>query len=252
LTALRGYCGLLLGEQLGSVTPDQKEVLARMQRSANRLSRMANTMFQFSVAQATKTLDLKQGDIRECIEQALYEVAPYADEKRITISVNVMPSPESLLFEPSQLEQMLVNLLDNACKFAPCAGLIEVRGYPFFWERRVGRVQSTKSADRRHAQVNGPNAFRVDVHDSGPGIPAAHIEDIFGEYTSYSGGCDRSGGGLGLAICKLIVDQHKGRIWAESVPTGATFSFVLPFQRAKTHMPSEGGSFGKVSAGGVS
>jgi signal transduction histidine kinase len=251
LTALRGYCGLLLAEQLGSVAPEQKEVLARMQRSANRLSRMANTMFQFSVAQANKSIDLKPGDVRECIEQALHEIAPYADEKRITLSVDVIASPEPLLFEHSQLEQVLVNLLDNACKFTPCAGFIEVRGYPFFWERRAGRGLATKPGDRRQSQLSGPNAFRVDVHDSGPGVPAAHMEDIFGEYTSYPGGCDRSGGGLGLAICKLIVDQHKGRIWAESVPAGATFSFVLPFQGAQTHSRGEECSFGKAAARGV-
>jgi signal transduction histidine kinase len=69
----------------------------------------------------------------------------------------------------------------------------------------------------------------VDIRDSGPGIPAEHLDRIFEEYTSYSGGQDRSGGGLGLAICRLILSRHGGRIWAESSSEGAVFSFVLPF-----------------------
>ena len=54
---------------------------------------------------------------------------------------------------------------------------------------------------------------------------------IFEEYTRYAGGSDRSGGGLGLAICRMILTRHKGRIWAESTATGAMFSFVLPLQQ---------------------
>jgi signal transduction histidine kinase len=70
----------------------------------------------------------------------------------------------------------------------------------------------------------------VDIRDSGPGISPEHLTEIFQQYTSYAGSLDRSGGGLGLAICKLIVTSHGGRIWAESIEDGALFSFVLPFE----------------------
>jgi signal transduction histidine kinase len=56
-----------------------------------------------------------------------------------------------------------------------------------------------------------------------------NLEKIFEEYTSYAGGQDRSGGGLGLAICKFILNLHQGQVWAESGENGSTFSFVLPF-----------------------
>jgi signal transduction histidine kinase len=90
--------------------------------------------------------------------------------------------------------------------------------------------------DRRAKQVKTPNSFRVDIRDSGPGIPAAHVVRIFEEYTSYSGGQDRSGGGLGLAICRMILEQHRGRVWAESHTAGAVFSFVLPVQPVDTRV----------------
>jgi len=62
------------------------------------------------------------------------------------------------------------------------------------------------------------------------GILPEHLDLIFEEYTSYSGARDRSGGGLGLAICKMLVAEHKGAIWAQSQRQGTTISFVLPLQ----------------------
>lgn len=233
LTALSGYCGLLLDEDLGSLTADQREVLQRMHHSTRRLSRMANAMFQLSIRQRVdQRPNLQPGNIRECIEQSLHEMMPFFDEKQLNVTLNINPPPESLAFESAQLEQVLINLLDNACKFTPRTGSIEIRGYPFFWERRCV-ITKPDSADRRMRAINAPNAFRVDISDSGPGIPHSQLDRIFEEYTSYSGCQDRSGGGLGLAICKLILSQHHGHVWAENTPSGAVFSFVLPLQRIK-------------------
>src|SRR5258708_27231423 len=68
-----------------------------------------------------------------------------------------------------------------------------------------------------------------------------NLEKIFEEYNSYSGGQDGSGGGLGLAICKFILNLHQGQVWAESGGNGSTFSFVLPFiqQEAQLAIMSE-------------
>ena len=182
-------------------------------------------------------MNLEKGDIRDCVSQALHELAIALEDKRISVAVNIDPADE-LYFERVQMEQTIVNLLDNACKFTPRAGSIEIRGYPFFWERRAGQPASLdRSLDRRVRQLELPNSFRVDIRDSGPGIPPAHIEKVFEEYTTYSGGHDRSGGGLGLAICRMILHQHRGRVWAESDPAGAVFSFVLPL-RQKAAGPS--------------
>jgi two-component system, OmpR family, sensor histidine kinase VicK len=76
-----------------------------------------------------------------------------------------------------------------------------------------------------------PNSYRVDIRDSGTPISPQYLESIFEEYTSYSAGGDRSGGGLGLAICRTIIDQHRGRVWAENTDKGPVFSVVLPFRR---------------------
>lgn len=235
LTALTGYCGLLLSEPLGPLTESQKEILRRMQRSAKRLSRMANAMFELSIGRHVKRQpEVAPGDIRECLEQALHEIAPFADDKSITIRADFMPADPPLPFEANQIEQVLINILDNACKFTPKGGVIEIRGYPFFWERRTSRSSIPQNADRRRTVTTEPNTYRVDIQDSGTPIPEEYLERIFEEYTSYGGGRDRSGGGLGLAITKMLVTQHEGRVWAANTDAGPMFSFVLPLCRRES------------------
>ncbi|HUA57490.1 MAG TPA: HAMP domain-containing sensor histidine kinase [Verrucomicrobiae bacterium] len=230
LTALSGYCGLLLEEPLGTLTEPQKEVLRRMLHSARRLSRMAAAMFELSVGRQVKVApNLQPNDLRECLDQALHETMPFADEKRISINVDMAPCGYQLYFEAGQIEQALINILDNACKFTPRNGSIEIRGYSYFWERRVCRLSVSASAERRQEHCNEPNSYRLDIQDSGTPIPVEHLERIFEEYTSFDGCRDRSGGGLGLAITHMIMAQHKGRVWAENTSFGPMFSLVFPF-----------------------
>jgi len=232
LTALSGYCGLLLGEPLGPLSESQREVLRRMQHSAKRLSRMTSAMFQLSVGRQVKRLpDLRPGDLRECLEQALHEIIPFADEKGIAIRVDLAQCDLPLYFEAGQMEQVLINVLDNACKFTPRSGSIDIRGYPFFWDRRMSKSSLRPATERRWRATTEPNAYRVDIQDSGNAIPEEHLERIFEEYTSYAGGRDRSGGGLGLAITRMIVNQHDGAVWAQNAESGPMFSFVLPMYR---------------------
>ncbi len=231
LTAINGYCGLLIAEPLGTLNEEQKEVLRRMQRSAKRLARMTSAMFQLSVRGRAKSNapDLSPGDVRDCMQQALHEITPSIDKKHIKLSVEMDTPRGSMLIDKTQVEEVLLNLLDNACKFTPEGAAISVKGYSYFWDRRNGIAPLGKTADRRQANTRIPNSFRLDIQDSGPGIPAEHLESIFEEYTRYSENQDRSGGGLGLAICKMLTQAHRGRIWAESNHSGATFSLVLPF-----------------------
>ncbi len=187
LTSLCGYCGLLVDQRLGPLNKSQVDLLSRMQHSITRLSRLADAMFDLSVGRNVKREpDLQTGDVEAAINQAIHDVMPHADEKKIRITRrSVHPT-----------------------------------------------VASTSNGDGVRSILT-PNAYRIDVRDSGSGIPCEHLESIFEEYTSYSGGTDRSGGGLGLAICRMIVDAHRGTMWAESGPDGTQFSVVLPQPEAK-------------------
>jgi signal transduction histidine kinase len=228
LTALNGYCGLLLEGLLGPLQPEQKEVIHRMAQSGKRLARMSSSLFTLSLARRVgRPVQLQEYSIEDCVQQAIHELSAVTTEKGISISVALHPVACPLFFEPTQFEQLLINLLENACRFTPRRGSIEISGYPFFWERRSRRA-ANGSIERRATVSSEPNVYRIDISDSGPAIPEGFLPLLFEEYTSYSGPDDRSGGGLGLAICRTIAESHQGGIWVSSGEDGVTFSFVFP------------------------
>jgi signal transduction histidine kinase len=231
LTAINGYCGLLLSEAMGSLEEKQVDVLRKMRQSSHRLSRMAEAMYQLSMdGQATSGVSLRKENIRTCIEQCIHEVAPAAATKQISISLHLDPPTAELYLERTLIEQALINFLDNACKFTSKAGLITIQGGPVFWERRSKVSNIAPITERRRQTSDEPNGYRVDISNSGRAIPMEHLDEIFEEYASYSGGQDRSGGGLGLAICRMIIAQHEGRVWAENTDKGPQFSFIIPIK----------------------
>lgn len=231
LTSITGYCGLLLSGQMGALDPSQTELLQRIEGSAKRLSRLANGMFQLGVRRFKPSEpNLVQGNMLTTIDGALADVDAFLQQKRITTTVDLDEPDGELLFEPEQITQVLINILENAYRFSPKRSAIEIKGYSYFWERRSRTGRERKDhPERRSRQEPYLNCYRIDISDSGPGIRPEHLSSIFEEYTSYSGGKDRSGTGLGLAISKGIIELHKGRIWAEPRLSGATFSFVLPY-----------------------
>lgn len=233
LTALTGFCGLLSSGELGPLSSVQQQVLERMQRSAARISSMASAMFELSAGpRLGRKPDLREGNIVDALRQAVHETEPQARDKHIELRMErVMDPPVALHFEAAQIEQVMVNLLENACRFAPKYGVVEIAAYPCFWDRREGATRVAPMGRERRGSADGaPNAYRVDVSDNGPGIPGEKLGEIFEEYTSYSGPRDRSGGGLGLAICRLIISRHGGHIWAEARSEGSLFAFVLPLR----------------------
>jgi signal transduction histidine kinase len=227
LMAASGYCSILLEKSMGPLNHNQADVVRRIQHSVEKLTRMAAGMLELSVGKhVTRVPDLRESSLENSITTAIHEIEPLVRDKQITLSVNMNDSEAPLYFEPQQIEQVIVNLLENACKFTPKGGTIEIRGYP--------ACSSAYSSHAEARDIAHLNAYRVDVSDSGSGILPEHLENVFEEYTSYGGSQDRSGGGLGLAICKMILLAHRGRIWAENSSSGARISFVLPLGHQRT------------------
>ena len=236
LTSLNGYCGLLLDGKLGALSNEQTAVLERIQRSVERLTRIVSTMFDLSTGRSSESQpDYRTGDLIGCAEQALHEIEPQLRERRIHLDVRFQQPAGELCFDEQHMEQVFLNLLDNSCKFAGREGMIRVVGYPYFWERRVNG--GPFAGDRRQpgAPNTSFNSYRIDISDNGPGIPPDQVEQTFDESTVYSGGNDRSGAGLGLAIARMLVRQHQGHIWAESKTSqGTTFCVVIAHQQELT------------------
>jgi len=144
-------------------------------------------------------------DLRQLIGSSVEIYSLAAREKGIQIKEEIAPSLAHLEADPRRLEQVLGNLLSNALKFTPEGG-----------EVLVG------------AACN-PKEIEIWVKDTGVGIPANEIGQIFEKYKQTSSGAtsEHKGTGLGLVICKMIVEAHGGTIRAQS-DHGATFTFTLP------------------------
>ena len=125
----RGYCGLLLDRQLGPLNAEQLTALEKMQHSVKRITRLSNGMLQIGMESEPI---MKLEDINDLIQQAMGEVKPVAESKRLTLHADVTVPAKPLWFEPWQIEQVLVNMLDNVCRLTPHGGRVYVKAFPAF------------------------------------------------------------------------------------------------------------------------
>lgn len=230
LTAASGYAGLLREQVLGPLNSNQIDLLRRMEYNLKKLTRLASEIFELSVVkQGNRRPELQECSIETLLRRAVDEVAPFSDEKNITVSLELSDSGTPLFLDPEQIGQVLVNLLENALKFTPKGGHVAVRGYPAGWTSPMHHQGlGERDAQRPIGVPTGAVAYRIDVSDTGSGIAPEQLEGLFEEFTPYRGAQDRSGGGLGLAICRMILKAHGGQIWAENHPAGTRLSLVLP------------------------
>jgi len=207
LHSIIGFVDIILMGKTGPVSETQRDFLETVRQQAETLQIMINDLLEFS--------RLESGQIRLRIERVLVgqvvrgvvaRLAPLADEARLQL-INLVPGDLGLIAaDEPRLEQVVTNLLSNAIKFTP-QGSVTIRA------------------------VDLGHEVQVSVADTGIGIPADQLERIFDRFYQVDGTVTRSyrGAGLGLTICRHIVEYHSGRVWAESVEgQGSTFHFVLP------------------------
>ena len=170
-------------------------------------------------AMVTNLLDMariQSGDIRLRVEwQSLEEIigsalkAAQGSLGPRRISVRIDPAVPLVECDAVLIERVLANLLENAGKYTPALSPIEI----------IVRADA--------------DAVRVSVQDRGPGVPAGQEDAIFDKFTRGNTESATPGMGLGLAICRAIIEAHRGRIWVEPTriegqESGATFTFTLP------------------------
>jgi len=207
-------------------TPDPRlrQYLFRLRENADRLSRLISNLLDLSRLEAGR-IELNRAAIRigDIINQAAETIRPLAAAKEIAITVeSELPERETWV-DPDRVHQIFINLLGNAVKFTPATGRINVSAR---LRTRLERVNETLD----ETGESSASAIEVAIQDSGEGIPASEQEAIFDKfYQAQRRGPKVPGAGLGLAICKTLVELHGGRIWVESkIGQGSRFVFTLP------------------------
>lgn len=217
LTSMRASLGLIASGSLDKRPEKQRQMIEMAIGNSERLIRLVNDILDFdSVQKGRLPLHRQPIEAVDMLRRAADVAHNAATQARITFKVN---APSAVVFaDESRVLQVLNELVANAIKFSPHDTIIRLSAQP---------APSTDPA----ASASGLGEVCFIVEDQGRGIAADKLERIFDRFQQgdASDSRDLGGTGLGLALCRSIVEQHGGRIWAESSPgQGSRFLFTLP------------------------
>ncbi|MFY9561403.1 MAG: HAMP domain-containing sensor histidine kinase [Terriglobales bacterium] len=231
LAILNGYIELLQSEKLGSLNERQREVLRDMFSSGQRLQHFIQDFLTFSVLETGELrMQYELGDINACLSEVCHLWSSRFQERGLALYFLANEKVSPLPFDPPKIQRVISNLLENASKFTPQGGTVWLHAEPYMWERRAAS-QPAASGERRRQPASGPNAVKVSVSDTGPGIPPEYHQEIFDDFFRMPGSEASEGMGLGLAIARRLVQGMGGKIWVESEPgAGCKFSFLIPLK----------------------
>jgi signal transduction histidine kinase/CheY-like chemotaxis protein len=209
LTAIMSGVAILEDGLVGPVNQDQKSWLLKIGDGSRKLLDLINDFLDLSKIEAGRfDLVKEEVELAAAVNASLEDFAVLLREKKIALTNRLAGTNYRVEADRGRLGQVLTNLVSNALKFTTERGAIEIGGCP-----------------------HNASAIKVWVKDTGVGIPAAEMGNLFDKYRQTQSGkrSKHKGTGLGLAICKMIVESHGGTIWAESTEgRGTTFFFTLP------------------------
>ena len=227
LASMRETTELLLDGIPGALTDRQKRLLELNLRSNQRLSSMIGNLLDLSRMEAgVMEYELRSQDLLPLLQTAIAEFEAQAREKHIEIRCSLPQPPLLVQCDEDRIVQVFANLIGNAIKFSPPASAIEVQA-----EAATEVPSGAPSGFRRSRFApaeNGTYAL-VSIFDSGPGVPDADKKKIFEKFHQVKLGVKLPGQGvgLGLAICRTIVDAHHGAVWVEDNPGGGSVFRLL-------------------------
>jgi signal transduction histidine kinase len=231
LAILNGYIELLQSQKLGPLNDRQREVMGDMFSSGQRLQQFIHDFLTFSVLETGELrMQYIDGDINVCLSEVCRLWSGRFQERGLALYFLANDKLTPFAFDGPKIQRIISNLLENASKYTPQGGTVWLHAEPHMWERRTV-TKSASSGDRRRQSLNQPNAVKVSVADTGPGIrPEFHLE-IFDDFFRLPGSESAEGMGLGLAIARRLLQGMSGKIWVESEPgAGSKFSFLIPLK----------------------
>ena len=216
LGAARTALELLATEPSQCFSPDQQQELGIARNQVIKMQKLVNRILDVNQLENRQMpLCCATTRLNELIAEAIHIQTPLAAAKGQRLESDVPPDLPPAWADMELIGQVLQNLVDNAIKFAPPGGAI--------------RVTTRQWTDRDRPTL------LVSISDTGPGIPDEIKNRLFGRFVR--GRQKGHGSGLGLAFCKLAIEAHGERIWAESAPgQGATFKFTLALAESPTQV----------------
>jgi len=209
-------------EQLGE---KGRDYLERILNSASRMRRLIDDLLAYSRV-TTKGLSFTPVSLNQVVEEVVGDLEGRLQQSGGAITFDELPS---ITADPLQMRQLFQNLLANALKFhrPNVAPQVTVTSAPI-----------SPAADSDNGQQSGKQ-LQVKISDNGIGFEPEYKERIFDLFQRLHGRNDYEGTGIGLAICKKIVERHGGTISAEGIPeNGAVFTITLPLPGAEREEPS--------------
>jgi two-component system, OmpR family, sensor histidine kinase KdpD len=202
LTAITGAASVLVEQELDSDT--RRDLAETIYEESDRLNRLVTNLLEMTRIEAGSIQVRKEWQpIEEVVGAALSRLKYRTDEH--TIMVELPPDLPLVPFDSVLIEQVLVNILENAIKYTPIGSSISLQAFA------------------------SATALTVEVADNGNGLPPGDEERVFEKFYRTGAKGTPPGSGLGLTICRGIVEAHGGHIWAANQPGGgAVFSFTLP------------------------
>jgi signal transduction histidine kinase len=231
LAILNGYVELLQSEKLGPLNDRQREVLRDMQSSGKRLQQFIQDFLTYSALETGGLkMQFEAANINQCLSEVCRLWSTRFQEKGLALYFLANDKLPVFPFDSPKLERVISNLLENSFKFIPRGGTVWLHAEPHMWERRAA-AQPAAAGERRRQDTSQPNAVKVSVSDTGPGIPAEFHQEVFDDFFRLPGTENQEGMGLGLSIVRRLVLGMGGKVWVESDPgAGCKFSFLIPFK----------------------
>jgi signal transduction histidine kinase len=204
LAAINGYTALLLDNSFGAISDTVRQTLQKVLQAEQLMNETIEDFLSVSrIDQGRMVYDMTVFDIRKLVTEVVDELTPATKLKNLTLTSDLGQEALQVNADFGKMKHVIGNLVDNAIKYTP-SGFIKI-------------------TVRKNAQ-----SARVEISDSGVGIPADEIDKLFDKFVRARGasGVNVSGTGLGLYVAKQMVEAHKGRVWAESPGEGKGSTFI--------------------------
>jgi len=234
LSILNGYIELLQSEKLGPLNERQRQVIGDMHASGQRLHHFIQDFLSYTVLETGELrMQYEQGDVNACLSEVCRLWSPRFQQRELALYFLANEKLVSFPFDSAKIQRVISNLLENASKFTPAGGTVWLHAEPYMWDRR-GATKAGVEKERRRQPLSAPNAVKVSVADTGPGIPPEYHVEVFDDFFRLPNNENQSDGmGLGLAIARRLVGAMGGKLWVESEPgAGSKFSFLVPLKPA--------------------